>query len=496
MGVCASFMPSIWAEEESNPVIGAPMNTVEISFYMEDAPSAPAASQEPGMQGTDSEKALPSTHETPDPQHADSHAEHVENWDLEHAGQAAVEEAADEYEQMHTGLVHHYSSSQAKAEFERRMRQAEVATVTRDFPLAESIYMSILKELPLDDEQRREAMLDLAELCKNHRKYGRIVVVYEKFLDEFPRDPEVATVSMDLGLIYRSMGAFESSLRKFYSVLNLSLLLPKERIDAYREISTRAQIEIAETHYLMGDYAQAARFYERLLRLELSPQERASVTFQFGYTHFLKEDYQSTISVLRDYAHMFPGDEKIPESHYLLAEAYRSLNQMQAAMQEVLTLLRSNEVVGAQNPALWLFWKQKTGNQLANAFYERGDHLNALKIYQAMTPLTASVTWQGPIIYQIGLCFERLRMVPKAIEAYDMLDTLEQWAEEVEAMEKLPDDLAFVQEMARWRKQHLEWSMDKDSRLNDLFNRPILKDSETTTSTTAPDTENQKPQAS
>lgn len=400
----------------------------------------------------------------------------VEKWDVEHAGQVAIEEAADEYEEMHTGLVHSYSSAQAKQEFERRMRRAEVATVTRDFELAETIYKSILMELPLEAEQRRVAMLDLAKLCKSHRKYGKIVVVYEKFLEEFPRDPEVATISMDLGLIYRSMGAFDSALRKFYSVLNLSLLLPRERIDAYREISTRAQIEIAETHFLMGEYVEAARYFERLLRLELSPLERASVTFQFGYTHFLSEDFQSTISALRDFAAMFPGDEKIPESHYLLAEAYRNMNQMQSAMQEVLTLLRTNEVVGAQNPALWLFWKQKTGNQLANAFYERGDHLNALKIYQAMTPLTKSVTWQGPIIYQIGLCFERLRMAPKAIEAYAMLDTMDQWAEEVARMEKLPDDLAFVQEMARWRKQHLEWSLDKDSRLNDLFNNPILRE--------------------
>ena len=431
-------------------------------------------------------EGLPSTHEDRDGVSLDEAHDMVENWDVENAGNASVEEAADEFEKMHTGLVHHYNSAEAKKEFERRMRQAEVATVTRDFDLAEAIYTSILKELPLDDAQRREAMIDLAKLCKGHRKYGRIVVVYEKFLDEFPRDPEVATISMDLGLIYRSMGAFDSALRKFYSVLNLSLLLPKERIEAYRDISTRAQIEIAETHFLMGDYAQAARFYERLLRLELSPQERASVTFQFGYTHFLNDDFQSTVSVLRDYSAMFPGDEKIPESHYLLSEAYRNLNQMQSAMQEVLTLLKTNEVVGAQHPALWLFWKQKTGNQLANAFYERGDHLNALKIYQAMTPLTSSVTWQGPIIYQIGLCFERLRMVPKAIEAYNMLDSMDQWAEEVAKMEKLPDDLAFVQEMARWRKSHLEWSLDKDGRLNDLFNRSILKEPVTETSSIAP----------
>ena len=457
------------------PSVSFPMNTAEKTDAAEvDAEKTPVLSTESGN-ATEAEGG-----------EAGSADAMVEKWDVEHAGNVAIEEAADEYEEMHTGLMHSYSNAQAKEEFDRRMRRAKVATVTRDFELGEKIYKSILMELPLDSEQRRVAMLDLAELCKSHRKYGKIVVVYEKFLEEFPRDPEMATISMDLGLIYRSMGAFGSALRKFYSVLNLSLLLPREQIEAYREISTRAQIEIAETQFLMGDYEQAARYFERLLRLELSPQERASVTFQFGYTHFLSEDFQSTISVLRDFPVMFPGDEKIPEVHYLLAEAYGSINQMQSAMQEVLKLLQANEVVGAQNPALWLFWKQKTGNQLANAFYERGDHLNALKIYQAMTPLTKSVTWQGPIIYQIGLCFERLRMAPKAIEAYAMLDTMDQWSDEVTRMKVLPDDLAFVQEMARWRKQHLEWSLDKNTRLNDLFNSPILKspDEPSTTSVT------------
>ena len=324
--------------------------------------------------------------------------------------------------------------------------------------------------------------MDLAELCKAHRRYGKIVVVYEKFLEEYPRDPSVAMVSMDLGLIYRGMGAFESALRKFYSVLNLSLLLPKEQIETYRELSTRAQIEIAETQYLMGDYSQAARYYDRLLRLELSPGERASVTFRKGYTHFLMDDFKSAVSVLRDYGDMFPGDAKVPESHYLLAESYRNLNQMQAAMEEVITLLRTNEVVGEQNPALWLFWKQKTGNQMANAFYERGDFLNALKIYQAMTPLSQSVTWQAPIIYQIGLCFERLRMAPKAIEAYAMLDTMDQWSEEVDDLNNLPEDLVFVRDMAIWRKQHLEWSLNKEQRLNDILNRPLIKQDDSTAS--------------
>ena len=163
------------------------------------------------------------------------------------------------------------------------------------------------------------------------------------------------------------------------------------------------------------------------------------------------DDFKSAVSVLRDYGDMFPGDAKVPESHYLLAESYRNLNQMQAAMEEVITLLRTNEVVGEQNPALWLFWKQKTGNQMANAFYERGDFLNALKIYQAMTPLSQSVT-------------------------------LDQWSEEVDDLNNLPEDLVFVRDMAIWRKQHLEWSLNKEQRLNDILNRPLIKQDDSTAS--------------
>ena len=57
------------------------------------------------------------------------------SWSLENAGEAAIEQAAKENEKTRLGLMHNYTKGAAMEEFKRRMRQAEVATVTRDFEL-------------------------------------------------------------------------------------------------------------------------------------------------------------------------------------------------------------------------------------------------------------------------------------------------------------------------------------------------------------------------
>src|SRR5258708_40179994 len=72
------------------------------------------------------------------------------------------------------------------------------------------------------------------------------------------------------------------------------------------------------------------------------------------------------------------------EVRYLLADAYRKSGRTREALQEVMTLLRSQQTNSTDNPANWVYWQQRTGNDIANQLYKEGDYVNALAVYLAL----------------------------------------------------------------------------------------------------------------
>lgn len=129
----------------------------------------------------------------------------------------------------------------------------------------------------------------------------------------------------------------------------------------------------------------------------------------------------------------------------------------------------------------WVRWQKKAGNQLANKYFEEGKNVDAIGIYQKLLALDPSPKWQAPIVYQLGLCFERIggkAYNPKAIEAYEILtvpdknpETWKDWSKKMEAglggsAKNLDANLAgivqnqeqFIYRMAEWRLRNLRWN--------------------------------------
>jgi tetratricopeptide (TPR) repeat protein len=144
---------------------------------------------------------------------------------------------------------------------------------------------------------------------------------------------------------------------------------------------------------------------------------------------------------------------------------------------------------------LWVHWQKKAGNMLANANFEDGDTSGAIEIYQKMIGLDPTPKWQAPIVYQLGLCFERLGKAkhnPKAIEAYEILTNPaknpESWGdwsrkiasslEKLEGSDNVDDSLAdvlqnqeqFIYRMAEWRLKNLRWNLAATSEIKRLEN--------------------------
>jgi tetratricopeptide (TPR) repeat protein len=336
-----------------------------------------------------------------------------------------------------------------------------------DMQTAEAHFEELLGT-DMTQAQRTKALLDMADLYHKYNVKPKEAAVYERYIETYPNDLMVPELYMRLGFIYRDIGAFNTSLTKFYSVLNSSLSVNKNGMEAYRQLSLRAQIEIADTYYMMGDYDQAAKFYMRLKRLDLGNAGHAQVDFKYAYTQYLLKDYSATISNFQAFIQAYPDNSLVAESHFVLASAYKQINQPQAALNEVLSLLMYQEQ-HKEDASTWSYWKKRTGNQMGNEFYEQGDFESALQIYQAMARLSSDPAWLWPSLYQMGLCFERLRLTTKAVDAYNLIQT------GADAMQKngvvMPQQLKDLLDQVKWRKDHLNWQEDTQDQIQKFLSK-------------------------
>ncbi len=238
--------------------------------------------------------------------------------------------------------------------------------------------------------------------------------------------------------------------------------------------SNRAMYEIAETFMDSEDYDNAIKFFDRLRRLEdLEDTDRAVVRFKQGLAHYRRAsenlrkqenvnrlppeqrsqqelnfdqtpraDFARVKEVLRGYGTLFPQSPYVPESHYLLALTYEQLNQDEDSISELLLLLKEADfnpelisdleqgnavrdrdlVAISKMKAIWAFWKKKTGNYLANKFFEESEFFNAYRIYSALRDIDPSPSWQIPVLYQIALCQEKLGNYVQAMETYSAIE--------------------------------------------------------------------------
>ena len=279
----------------------------------------------------------------------------------------------------------------------------------------------------------------------------------------------------------------------------------ESRMDAE---SNQAMFEIAETFMDSEDYDNAIKFFDRLLRLEqMIDSDRSVVRFKKGLAHYrrasenLKKeermlrlppeerndreinfdqtpraDFAKVKESLRGYGTLYPESPYVPEAHYLLALTYEQLNQDEQSVAELLKLLKEadfnpqlitsreqsrtlrdrDQLALSKLKSIWNFWKKKTGNYLANKFFEDSEYFNAYRIYTALRDVDRSPSWQIPILYQIALCEEKLGNYVQAMETYTSIE--EYINSEEDAREGMVNNeyLKFVYGMVKWRRDQLE----------------------------------------
>lgn len=332
-----------------------------------------------------------------------------------------------------------------------------------DYQLAERTYISVL-ESNADHEDKIEALTELAEVYRDRGTLARAVDTLETCLRKYPEIAERPETLFRLGQMYREMQLFDESIAMFYRVLNAIVVTGEQNLEKYLRLARLAQFEIARAHYVSGEYDRAYLLFDRIDLLELNPVDRETVLYYMALTALKSGKNKDGLRLVQRFVQKYPKSEYIPEMLYLEAEVLYRLGRVHAAVDSLMRLLETVGIPEEDQSRQWTYWRQQAGNRLANKLYEDGDYLVALRVYQGMVGLDDSTNWQLPIIYQIGLCFEKLGMLDRARESFAYV--IQEVQERGEGA--LPEYLVRLAETASWRQDLLSWRGEINTDLREL----------------------------
>jgi tetratricopeptide (TPR) repeat protein len=342
-------------------------------------------------------------------------------------------------------------SPQPAEDFQTRLEIARHHRLAQQFSEASSIYASVLQSKAPEQLQRR-ALVEMALMAQEENDLPRAQQIYSQYMARWPRDGDTPEILLRQGYLYRQMSLHKLAIPKFYAVLTSALTLKSEKLEKYQQLVLRAQSEIAQTQFDLGEYSDAADSINRLLGLEDPPADRSRLQYRLVHCLGALGRHQDAIAQARDFLRRYPEAPERPEVHFLCAISLKQSRQGAEALREVLSLLQEQHVQGAQSPETLAYWQRRAGNEIANRFYQEGDFLKALEIYLSLAELASAPEWQFPVWYQVGLIFERLEQPAKASEYYRNIR-----GREKEVSTNAPPSLKAVVEMAKWREDFLGW---------------------------------------
>ncbi len=344
----------------------------------------------------------------------------------------------------------------------------------------EEVARGLLESLVAVDLPHAEKKIALNEVAAVYEEKGdltKAIAILEKLTTVLDGDTEVPAWLLKLGQLYREAGAYQMAISRYYGVIQLAMKVGSSDFQRFQAISRQAQREIANTYFIKGDFDQAQKFYNMALRSDLPKEERAVALFRAAHCTFMRNDMNGAINGLERFLKDHSRHASAAEARYMLATAYKIEGRPQDAYDSVIDLLRDAKGKAEENPKAWAFWQKKAGNEFANDYYQRGEFVNAVTIYQALAAIEDSPEWRWPVVYQMGLCFERLRLEPRAGECYKYI--VDENKRPEFRWRKMPQSVANLVQMASWRVEQLDWDSKVNAKLRAVagadLNRPVVK---------------------
>lgn len=345
-----------------------------------------------------------------------------------------------------------------RAYYQERLEEARGLRKQGRPDFAAKVLAELLAIPTLPEEIQRTVLIQLAIAADDAKQYVKAQQIYDHFRKKFPDDPSVAEVLLRQGLIYRKMGANDMALIKLYAVNMTALNYKTDHLDYYKRLVWIAKMEIANTRYLRQEWEEAIKLYKTLMKEEADVGgDKALILFMTIRSHENLGQYGELVGKANEFVVRFKDDHRLPEVRFLLATALKKTMRVRDSIAEVYRLLESQESNQQSNPANWHYWQQKTGNEIASQLFNEGDYANALELYLSLLQLNSTADWQVPILYQIGLIYERMRAPMKAVDTYSKIVGMEK-----EIMAEGKTITREVLDMARWRKSYFAWDAEAD----------------------------------
>jgi len=341
-----------------------------------------------------------------------------------------------------------FSTSQIMARYLENSRQPEKA---------EPILVGLLAE-NVPEAIQKSALIELGEVVRQENDLPRAQTIYAQFLNRWPNDVKVPEILLRQGEMFRQMGLSDLALGKFYSVMTSALALKNDQLAYYKSLVLQTQVEIAETHYLMGRFADAADFYTRLLQNDAAALNRPQIQFRLIRSLAIIGLNDEAVGQAQDFISRFPDADQVPEVRYYLAQALKALGRNNEALQQVLLCLQEQKNKTQDDPEIWAYWQQRVGNEIGNELYRQGDYVKALEVYISLAQLDSSPKWQVPVNYQMGMTYEKLLQPQKATDTYNQI-----LARETEVGTNTTPGLKAVFDMARWRIGFIKWQTNAET---------------------------------
>lgn len=363
-------------------------------------------------------------------------------------------------------------------DYQHEINTARQLRRNKDHAAAEKMLVTLLEEEP-PPEFQRGTLFELALVAQEQMKLSRAQQIFAQYIQLFPQDPTVPEVLLRQGLIFRQMGAYNMAIGKYYAVMNSALGLKLDQFDYYKRLVLQAQTEIADTYYMQGKFPEASDFFSRILKQNTTELNRAQINYKLIRCLASLEKHTEVTTQARAFYEKFPDATEVAEVRYLSSNSFKALGRTRDAQSEVLKLLQSQVESVKTNPENWIYWQQRAGNDIANQLYLEGDYLNALELYNHLAVLNNAPAWQVPIWYQVALIYERLSQPRKAAEKYT----------EIVAREKELDGAPSVKtvvDMARWRKEQIDWRDRTELAVESLRLSPAPTSGTNTASRTKP----------
>ncbi len=269
----------------------------------------------------------------------------------------------------------------------------------------------ILAEAPPESDELSEALLISARYLSAHYHFGESILLYEHWLQAVNKDDDVPKVLVEMGIVYREVGAIKTAVDCFYRAMRVA-----RQQHSNAEIIMVAQWQVAETSYQIHDWERSRRLFEMFTDgyHDDNPLTQTAYYRMGDCSKAMGFEDQAIVDYVRALSN---NDENTlaPEARFGILEIALAKGNDDLVDRAVNDL---SLTIARMAPIEVTYWKKRSGELLfRHLFEQRSDEL-ASRILDVLDKLDADSAWREQIAYWRGILWIQRGEWNKAVLAF------------------------------------------------------------------------------